>query len=219
MRGAQRRLSQAKAQRAQSAAQLTSAQKRVAQQEAMLSKLNVIYDKYNAYAPLDGVVTNLPVRVGETVVPGIQSSTASTIMTIADMSEITAEVHVDETDIVNVALGQFADVTIDAIPNRTFKGKVTEIGDTALVAPPALPLRKARLPRRKPKISKLLSLWTFPKTAFAPGSPARPRSRPPRAMTCSPSPSRRSPSGRRAIWNPNGGPATTSRWRSPLPPC
>ena len=55
---------------------------------------------------LDGVVTNLPVRVGETVVPGIQSSTASTIMTIADMSQITAEVHVDETDIVSVALGQ-----------------------------------------------------------------------------------------------------------------
>ena len=116
VKGAQGRLSQAKAQHAQFAAQLTGAQKRVAQQEAMLSKFNVIYDKYNAYAPLNGVVTNLPVRVGETVVPGIQSSTASTIMTIADMSEITAEVRVDETDIVNVRLGQIADVTIDAIP-------------------------------------------------------------------------------------------------------
>jgi HlyD family secretion protein len=133
VRGAESRLAQAKAQQTQSAAQLTSAQKKVAQQEAMLTRVNVIYSKYNAYAPLDGVVTNLPVRVGETVVPGIQSSTASTIMTIADMSQITAELHVDETDIVSVKLGQTAEVTIDAIPNRTFHGTVTEIGDTALL--------------------------------------------------------------------------------------
>ena len=67
--------------------------------------MNDILQKYNSYAPLDGVVTNLPVRAGETVVPGIQNSAASTIMTIADMSLITAEVKVDETDIVNVKLG------------------------------------------------------------------------------------------------------------------
>ena len=79
------------------------------------------------------MVTNLPVRVGETVVPGIQNSAASTIMTIADMSLITAEVKVDETDIVNVKLNQPAEVTIDAIPNRVFKGHVIEIGDTAIV--------------------------------------------------------------------------------------
>jgi len=133
VRGAESRLAQANSQRAQAAAQLTSAQKKVAQQQAMLTRVNVIYSKYNAYAPLDGVVTNLPVRVGETVVPGIQSSTASTIMTIADMSQITAELHVDETDIVSVKLGQTADVTVDAIPNRTFHGKVIEIGDTALL--------------------------------------------------------------------------------------
>ena len=133
VRGAESRLAQANSQRAQAAAQLTSAQKKVAQQQAMLTRVNVIYSKYNAYAPLDGVVTNLPVRVGETVVPGIQSSTASTIMTIADMSQITAELHVDETDIVSVKLGQTADVTVDAIPNRTFHGNVIEIGDTALL--------------------------------------------------------------------------------------
>jgi HlyD family secretion protein len=133
VRAAQNRLAQANSQRAQAAAQLAAAQKKVAQQQAMLTRVNVIYNKYNAYAPLDGVVTNLPVRVGETVVPGIQSSTASTIMTIADMSQITAELHVDETDIVSVKIGQTADVTVDAIPNRTFHGRVTEIGDTALV--------------------------------------------------------------------------------------
>ena len=68
--------------------------------------------KFDSYAPINGVITNLPVRVGETVVPGIQNSSASTIMTIADMSLITAEVKVDETDIVSVQLNQKADISI-----------------------------------------------------------------------------------------------------------
>ena len=128
-----RRVAQAESQKAQTAAQLTSAQRKVFQLQAMVTRYNDVLKQYEAVAPLDGVVTNLPVRVGETVVPGIQNSTASTIMTIADMSIITAEVHVDETDIVSVKLDQPADVTIDAIPNETFKGKVIEIGDTAIV--------------------------------------------------------------------------------------
>ena len=64
------------------------------------------------------MVTNLPVREGETVVIGIQNAQGSTLMTLADMSVITAEVKVDETDIVNVHLGQPAEVTIDAIPEE-----------------------------------------------------------------------------------------------------
>ncbi len=127
------KVAQAESQKAQAAAQLTSAQRKVYQLRAMVTRYNDVLQQYEAVAPLDGVVTNLPVRVGETVVPGIQNSTASTIMTIADMSIITAEVHVDETDIVSVKLDQPADVTIDAIPNQTFKGKVIEIGDTAIV--------------------------------------------------------------------------------------
>ena len=75
--------------------------------------------------PYDGMITNLPVREGETVVIGIQNSPGSTLMTLADMSVITAEVKVDETDIVNVRLGQPAEVTIDAIPKKTFKAVVT----------------------------------------------------------------------------------------------
>ncbi len=127
------RVRQAESQRAQSAAQLSSSQRKVTQLEAMVTRYNDVLKQYEAVAPLDGVVTNLPVRVGETVVPGIQNSTASTIMTIADMSIITAEVHVDETDIVSVKLDQPAEVTVDAIPNQIFKGKVIEIGDTAIV--------------------------------------------------------------------------------------
>ena len=84
-------------------------------------------------APYDGTITNLPVREGETVVVGIQNSPGSTLMTLADMAVITAEVRVDETDIVNVKLGQSAEVSIDAIPKKIFKATVTEIGDNAIV--------------------------------------------------------------------------------------
>ena len=90
-------------------------------------------DKTISRAPFDGLVTNVPVREGETVVVGIQNAEGSTLMTLADMSVITAEVKVDETDIVNVALNQTADVTVDALPGRIFKGHVTEVGDQALL--------------------------------------------------------------------------------------
>jgi len=90
-------------------------------------------DKTVSRAPFDGLVTNVPVREGETVVVGIQNAEGSTLMTLADMSVITAEVKVDETDIVNVAMNQPADVTVDALPGKVFKGHVTEVGDQALL--------------------------------------------------------------------------------------
>lgn len=67
------------------------------------------------------------------MVVGIQNAEGSTLMTLADMSVITAEVKVDETDIVSVALGQAADVIVDALPGKIFKGHVTEVGDQALL--------------------------------------------------------------------------------------
>ena len=129
------RLSQMKAQRAQTAAQLNSYQRRVAQAEAGLARIEDVLAKYDALAPLDGVVTDLPVRVGETVVPGVQNSAASTIMTIADMSLITAEVKVDETDIVNVHIGQIGEHhhRRDAQPHVHRKGdRDRQYGDPAL---------------------------------------------------------------------------------------
>ena len=154
LRESQARLIQARAQREQSAAQLSATQKKIAQVRAMLTRFNDVLRKHDSYAPLDGVVTNLPVRVGETVVPGIQNSPAATIMTIADMSLITAEVKVDETDIVNVNLQQAADITIDAIPNKTFKGHVIEIGNTAILRSTGLPRPRAPYRARKPRISR-----------------------------------------------------------------
>jgi HlyD family secretion protein len=126
-------LTQAQARVAQAKAQKDSSEGHITQAEATLTHFTDLLQKTTYPAPFDGVVTNLPVREGETVVIGIQNAQGSTLMTIADMSVITAEVKVDETDIVNVRLGQPADVTIDAIPNKIFHGAVSEIGDNAIV--------------------------------------------------------------------------------------
>jgi len=126
-------LAQADARVAQAKAQLDSAGKHVAQTNAGLTRASDVLQKTVYAAPYDGMITNLPVREGETVVIGIQNAPGSTLMTLADMSVITAEVKVDETDIVNVKLGQPAEVTIDAVPKKVFHAVVTEIGNNAIV--------------------------------------------------------------------------------------
>jgi HlyD family secretion protein len=126
-------LAQAQAKVAQARAQKESAERHVSLNQANLTHAADVLSKTVYRAPFDGVITNLPVRQGETVVVGIQNSLGSTLMTIADLSVITAEVEVDETDIINVQMGQPAEVSIDAIPDKTFKAVVTEIGDNAIV--------------------------------------------------------------------------------------
>src|SRR5437870_2874192 len=126
-------LAQAQARVAQAKAQKDSAERHIAQMSANLTHASDVLQKTTYAAPFDGMITNLPVREGETVVIGIQNSPGSTLMTIADMSVITAEVKVDETDIVNVTMGQPAEVSIDAIPKKTFQAVVTEIGNNAIV--------------------------------------------------------------------------------------
>jgi HlyD family secretion protein len=130
---AQAGLVQAQAKVAQAKAEKDSAERHVAQNVANLTRVSDVLRKTTYSAPFDGMITNLPVREGETVVIGIQNSPGSTLMTIADMSVITAEVNVDETDVVNVKLGQPAEVMIDAIPKKTFKAVVTEIGNNAII--------------------------------------------------------------------------------------
>jgi HlyD family secretion protein len=126
-------LAQAEARVAQARAQKDSSDKHISQNRANLTRVSDVLQKTIYSAPYDGVITNLPVREGETVVMGIQNAPGSTLMTLADMSVITSEVKVDETDIVNVRLGQAAEVTIDAIPHKTFHGTVSEIGNNAIV--------------------------------------------------------------------------------------
>jgi HlyD family secretion protein len=118
-------LDQRKAAVAQAKAQTQSARGHMNQAVASQRANYDALDKTVSRAPFDGLVTNVPVREGETVVVGIQNAEGSTLMTLADMSVITAEVKVDETDIVNVALGQPADVTVDALPGKDFKVVVT----------------------------------------------------------------------------------------------
>jgi HlyD family secretion protein len=126
-------VNQAKAQLNQAKAQTDSLRGHLQMQVASLRANQNALDLTMAVAPFDGIVTNEPVREGETVVEGIQNTEGSTFMTLADLSVITAEIKVDETDIVNVRLGQSADVTVDALPGKVFKGHVTLVGDQALL--------------------------------------------------------------------------------------
>ncbi len=126
-------LKQAQAKITQMKAQQASSETHIKQYDAQLRHAVDALSKTAYTAPYDGVVTNLPVREGETVVVGIQNASGSTLMTLADMSVITAEVKVDETDVINIKLNQPAEVTIDAIPNKVFKGHVSEIGDNAIL--------------------------------------------------------------------------------------
>lgn len=112
-------------------AQMEQTRAQLGQNQAMEKRQKDVLSKTIYTAPIDGTVSYLPEKVGDYVVPGIQNSQGSFLMTISDMSIVTAEVKVDETDIVNIKMGQEADVTIDALPGKVFKGKVTEIGSQA----------------------------------------------------------------------------------------
>jgi HlyD family secretion protein len=81
---------------------------------------------------MDGIVTRRNIEEGETAVVGTMNNAGTVLLTIADMSVIEAEVEVDETDIPTVTIGQEARVTIDAVPDRTFRGHVTEIGNSPI---------------------------------------------------------------------------------------
>ncbi len=169
VREAEARLNQLRAARNQQQAQINAAQRRVAASQANLRSAADVLQRTYATSPIDGVVTNLPVRVGETVVPGIQNSAASLIMTIADMSIITAEVKVDETDIVNVTLGQMAEVSIDAIPGKKFSGKVIEIGNTAILRSTGLAASQSAISSQEAKDFKVVVALENPPDEIRPG--------------------------------------------------
>ena len=166
---AEARLAQARSQAVQARQQLGSAQKRVAQLRAGLTRIADVLEKYFVTSPIDGVVTNLPVRMGETVVPGVQNAAASTIMTIADMSLITAELKVDETDIISVKVDQPAEISIDAMPNQTFQGHVVEIGDTAILRSTGLAASQSTTANQEAKDFKVVVALDNPPADIRPG--------------------------------------------------
>jgi HlyD family secretion protein len=126
------RVGQAKAQYQQALFNRDSSRARVSQSQAQLLVSKNQLDQTVYASPLDGIVTSLPVHIGENVVPGIQNAVGSLLYQVSNLSIMTVEVKVDETDIPNVKLGQSADVLIDAYPNKTFKGHVTQIGESAV---------------------------------------------------------------------------------------
>ena len=111
---------------------LAGATRRVTQAKAQQIRANDIVSKTSVVSPIDGIVTRLHVREGEMVVVGIQNQPGTTLMTVSDLGEINAEVKVAEADVLRLALGQPAVVTLEALPGRAFPGTVVEIGASAL---------------------------------------------------------------------------------------
>src|SRR5213593_1044661 len=132
LNAANARMTQSEAQEAQALKQRDSTAVRIAQQRAALTRARDQFSKTTIRSTLDGIITNLPVNEGEIAIVGIQNQPGTTLMTIADMSIITAEVKVVETDIVNVTLGQETRIKVDALGDRMLAGHVTEIGNSAL---------------------------------------------------------------------------------------
>jgi HlyD family secretion protein len=112
---------------------LVSAQAaRIGQEKATLESARYDLSKVRIESPIDGIVTRRNIQEGETAVIGTMNNAGTVLLTLADMSVIQAEVEVDETNIPNVSIGQPAKITIDALPDRTFKGHVSEIGNSPI---------------------------------------------------------------------------------------
>jgi len=112
--------------------QIETQRLRMRQEQASLESAKYSLSKVRIESPIDGIVTRRNIEEGETVVVGTMNNAGTVLLTIADMSVIEAQVEVDETDIPSVSLGQVAKITIDAMPGKTFTGKVTEIGNSPI---------------------------------------------------------------------------------------
>lgn len=141
----------------------------LAQGRALLVRTKDVLRKTTYTAPIDGLVTFISVRVGENVVPGIQNSPGSYLMTIADMSVVTAEVKVDETDIVNVRRDQEADITVDAIPGKVIKGRVTAVGNQAVLRSSGLATTQTTASSQEAKDFKVTVTMINPPEGLRPG--------------------------------------------------
>jgi HlyD family secretion protein len=83
-------------------------------------------------SPIDGIITSLNVEEGEIALVGTMNNPGTVLLTIADLSVMEVDVEVDETDVIGVELGQTSEVRVDAFPDLVIKGKVTEIGSSAI---------------------------------------------------------------------------------------
>src|SRR5206468_8038647 len=105
---------------------------RIAQERAGLASAEYDLSKVRIESPIDGIVTRRNIQEGETAVIGTMNNPGTVLLTLADMSVIQAEVEVDETNIPSLVIGQLAKITVDALPDRVFRGHVTEIGNSPI---------------------------------------------------------------------------------------
>ncbi len=113
--------------------EIATRETQIRQESASLASSRYNLSLVTLTAPMDGLVTRRNIEEGENVLVGTMNNAGTVLLTIADMSVIEAEVEVDETDIPNVLHGQSVKVTIDAVPNREFHGRVTEIGNSPIL--------------------------------------------------------------------------------------
>jgi HlyD family secretion protein len=114
-------------------ANYTAASHVVEQARAGLREARDQLSKTHLVAPMPGRVTRLAVEEGEVAVPGTFSRETGLLLTISDLSVIQTTVNVDETDVVRVNIGDSVEVTIDAFPDTTFVGRVTEVSNSAIL--------------------------------------------------------------------------------------
>lgn len=109
-------------------------EQRIRQEQANLQSARHDLTKVRMVSPLNGIVTRLNIELGETAVVGTMNNAGTVLLTIADMDIIETEIEVDETDVPYIEVGQRAQISIDALPNQTFPGHVTEVGNSPIQA-------------------------------------------------------------------------------------
>ena len=112
--------------------EIQTREEQIKQEQASLATTRYNVSQVTISSPMDGMITRRNIEEGENVMVGTMNNAGTVLLTIADMSVIESEIEVDETDIPAVTLGQEARVTIDAVPGRVFRGRVTEIGNSPI---------------------------------------------------------------------------------------
>ena len=113
-------------------AEIRAAEQRIRGQAADVESARYNLSRVTIDSPIDGIVIRRNVEEGETAIAGFTNNPSVVLLTLADMSVIESEIEVDETDIPTVALEQKTKVTIDALPDQEFAGRVTEIGNSPI---------------------------------------------------------------------------------------
>jgi HlyD family secretion protein len=167
--GAAAALAASQARLDQARADLDRSRSSLRQSQAVLARATDVLRKTTYRAPISGVATYIAVRVGENVVPGIQNASGSYLMTISDMSVVTAEVLVDETEISNLHPGQAADVTIDAFPGKTFTGHLIQVGTQAVLRTSGLATTQSNTGSQEAKDFKVVVRVENPPEGLRPG--------------------------------------------------